>query len=97
MRAVKLHFTADAVAHLGNIHEFLAARNPAAARRILFDIRMAAERLRDFPNIGRKGDVTGTHEWVVRGSPYIIVYEVDEADPAIRVLGVFHGSQNRED
>ncbi|HET7850023.1 MAG TPA: type II toxin-antitoxin system RelE/ParE family toxin [Pseudolabrys sp.] len=78
-----------------NIHEFIAARNEAAARRISFDIRAAAERLRAFARMGRQGDVEGTHEWVVRGSPYIIVYEFDESDSEIRILAVFHGAQNR--
>lgn len=95
MRPVRLRFTADALSHLENIHEFLAPRNEAAARRIAFDIRAAAERLREFPRMGRQGDAKGTYEWVVRGSPYIIVYEFDDLDSEIRVLAVFHGAQNR--
>jgi toxin ParE1/3/4 len=47
--------------------------------------------------MGHAGRVSGTHEWVVRGLPYIIVYEigVPELDEVL-VLGVFHGAQNRE-
>ncbi|HEX5507705.1 MAG TPA: type II toxin-antitoxin system RelE/ParE family toxin [Pseudolabrys sp.] len=89
MRSVKIRFTADALSHLNSIYEFLAARNEAAARRIMFDIRAAAERLCDFHRMGRQGDTKGTHEWVVRGSPYIIVYEFDELNSEIRVLAVF--------
>jgi toxin ParE1/3/4 len=47
--------------------------------------------------MGRAGRVEGTHEWVVRGLPYIIVYEIGTTDPdEIVVLGVFHGAQDRE-
>ncbi len=91
---MRLRFTADALAHLQSIHEFLAARNESAARRIASDIRAAAARLCDFPELGRKGDVAGTHEWVVRGTPYLLVYEVDEPSAEIRVLAVFHGAQD---
>ena len=70
---------------------------PAAATHILADIRAAADRLCDFPHIGRKGEFPGTHEWVVRGSPYLIVYAVDAAAAEIHVIGVFHGAQDRQE
>jgi toxin ParE1/3/4 len=37
----------------------------------------------------------GTREWVVRGLPYIIVYEVVEERGELRILGVFHQAQKR--
>jgi toxin ParE1/3/4 len=47
--------------------------------------------------MGRLGGAEGTHEWVVRGLPYILVYEIDMTDPdEIVILGVFHGAQDRE-
>jgi len=49
--------------------------------------------LRCFPEVGRTGRVLGTREWVVRGLPYIIVYEVMPEETLI-VLGVFHGAQD---
>jgi toxin ParE1/3/4 len=57
----------------------------------------AAERLTEFPRMGHAGRVAGTHEWVVRGLPCIIVYEIGVPEPdEVLVLGVFHGAQNRE-
>ena len=87
-------YTADALSHLETIYDFLVVRNPTVAWRTAGDIRAAAERLRDFPYIGRKCAIADTHEWVVRGSPYLIVYEMDEPNAEIRVLAVFHGSQD---
>ena len=48
--------------------------------------------------MGRAGRVAGTHEWVVRGLPYIIVYEIGTIDPdELLILGIFHGARDRED
>ncbi len=94
---MRLHYTTDALGHLEAIYNFLLERNPTAARRIAGDIRGAAERLCEFPYLGRKSAVADTHEWVVRGSPYLIVYEVDEPSAEIRVLAVFHGAQDWQD
>lgn len=92
---MRLRYTAEAVAHLSSIYNFLIERNPVAARRVVTSIRGAASRLREFPYIGHKGDDPGTREWVVRGLPYLIVYEVDMLAEEIVVVGVFHGAQDR--
>jgi plasmid stabilization system protein ParE len=91
---MRLRYSADALAHLDAIFDFLVQRNAVAARRVAADIRAAGERLRDFPHMARPGTISGTHEWVVRGTPYLIVYEVDPAANEIRVLAVFHGAQD---
>ena len=91
---MRLRYTSDALAHLDAIYDFLLERNATAARRVAADIRAAAEKLRDFPQMARPGAVSGTHEWVVRGTPYLLVYEIDEAHGEIRVLAIFHGAQN---
>jgi toxin ParE1/3/4 len=37
------------------------------------------------------------HEWIVRGLPYIIVYQTDAADTdEVLILGIFHASQDRD-
>ena len=47
--------------------------------------------------MGHTGRVAGTYEWVVRGLPYIIVYQTGARDPdEVLILGVFHGAQDRE-
>jgi plasmid stabilization system protein ParE len=53
------------------------------------------ELLRDFPRIGHAGIDPGTAEWVVRGSPYVIVYEVHMDHDELVILAVFHGSRSR--
>jgi toxin ParE1/3/4 len=53
------------------------------------------ELLKDLPNAGRAGTAEGTREWVVRGMPYIIVYELREEIGELHVLGVFHLRRKR--
>jgi plasmid stabilization system protein ParE len=60
-------------------------------------IRHAAELLAQFPRIGHEGRVPGTYEWVVRGLPYVIVYDISRGEPdEVVILGVFHGAQDRD-
>jgi plasmid stabilization system protein ParE len=91
---VRLRFTAEAREHIAAIFSYIEDRNPVAATQVVGRIRLAAERLTEFPRMGHMGRVAGTYEWVVRGLPYIIVYQMD-ADEVL-ILGVFHGAQDRE-
>lgn len=94
---MRLRYTVQARDQIAAIYSYISNHNPEAARQVIARIRSAAERLTEFPRIGRAGRVTGTFEWVARGLPYIIVYEpaADDSDE-ILILGVFHGAQNRE-
>jgi len=97
MRPVRLRYTRQAHDHIVAIHSYIRDRNPVAATQVVSRIRLAAERLAEFPRMGHAGRVTGTHEWVVRGLPYIIVYQIGATGSnEVLVLGVFHGAQDRE-
>jgi plasmid stabilization system protein ParE len=94
---MRLRYTAEARGHIAGIFNYLNDRNPTAATQVVARIRMAAERLAQFPRIGHAGRVPSTYEWVVRGLPYIVVYDVNLGDAdEIVILGVFHGAQDRE-
>jgi toxin ParE1/3/4 len=96
MRPVKLRFTAEAREHIAAIYSYIRDRNPVAAT-LVARIRVAAEQLAEFPRMGHIGRVPGTHEWVVRGLPYIIIYQPGVTDPdEVLILGIFHGAQDRE-
>jgi toxin ParE1/3/4 len=94
MRPVRLRFTTEARGHIAAIFSYIKDRNPVAATQVVGRIRLAAERLTEFPRMGHMGRVAGTYEWVVRGLPYIIVYQMDTDE--VLILGVFHGAQDRE-
>jgi plasmid stabilization system protein ParE len=92
---MRLRYTGEARAHIKAIYEYVAERNPIAALEVVSRIRAAAELLKDFPYIGHAGADPGTAEWVIKGLPYIIVYEIDVQRDELLVLGVFHGSRSR--
>jgi len=97
MRPVKLRFTTEAREHIAAIYSYIQDRNPAAATQVVARIRFAAEQLTEFPRMGHAGRVPGTQEWVVRGLPYIIVYQADGTDPEeVLILGIFHAAQDRD-
>jgi toxin ParE1/3/4 len=78
-----------------HIYEYIRQRNPRAAAEVVARIRYAGERLGTWPYMGHIGRARGTHEWVVVGLPYIIVYEVDESAQEVAIIAVFHGAQER--
>jgi len=97
MRPVRLRFTDEARGHIAAIYSYIRERSPAAATQVVARIRFATERLAEFPRMGHTGRVAGTFEWVVRGLPYIIVYQTAATEPdEVLILGVFHGAQDRE-
>ncbi|WP_338421390.1 type II toxin-antitoxin system RelE/ParE family toxin [Acetobacter conturbans] len=72
---------------------YLLPRNPHAAKRILLRLIDATTDLAMFPNIGREGE-DGTREWGIV-FPYVLLYEVNESAKIVRVLRIWHMSQER--
>ncbi|WP_448217192.1 type II toxin-antitoxin system RelE/ParE family toxin [Endozoicomonas sp. 2B-B] len=72
------------------IVDYISDDNPEAALRLKDDIQAKAEKLMDFPKIGRVGRVEGTRELVAWGN-YIIVNKVSET--TIRILRILHAAQ----
>ena len=72
------------------IVDYISDDNPDAAQRVKDDIEMKAEKLPEFPTIGRPGRVEGTRE-LVAWSSYILVYQEDAL--TVRILRVLHAAQ----
>ncbi len=68
-------------------YDYLASRNPKAARFVFKRIVASTKRLRQFPQSGRQGRFEGTREVVVPGVPYIVVYRASPV--AVEILRVF--------
>jgi plasmid stabilization system protein ParE len=84
-----------ALADRDAIIAYLELLNPHAAANLLRALVLAGDSLALFPNRGRLGLAAGTRE-LVAVSPYLVVYEVDQAAQIVRILRVWHGAQNRE-
>lgn len=67
--------SAPAASDLREIHAYIAADDPAAARRILDDLRDAMHRLADLPGLGHVRDDLADETlrvWTVH--PYLVIY-----------------------
>jgi toxin ParE1/3/4 len=50
-----------------------------------------AVHLEEHPELGRAGEIAGTRELVVSGTPYILVYEISDDGSDVSVLNVIDG------
>ncbi len=94
--ALTLHWTPTATSHLRSTYEYVAQENAPAARALIDQIMTerilsVAERLRDFPRMGREGRVENTRELVVAGTPFVVVYRLHRG--GVEVLAVFHAAR----
>ena len=84
------------VHELQAIGDYIAERNPAAAGKVVTNIHARTERLlSNNPFIGRVGEIEGTRELVVPGTPYVVAYRVLET--RVEVLFVQHGAREWPD
>jgi len=88
----QLNFAAAAARDLRGIIDYIALDNPSAAENVFRRIAECADRLREFPEMGRPGRLSHTRELSVGSLPYVIVYEVDAE--AVTVLAVFHTARD---
>jgi toxin ParE1/3/4 len=89
--AWEIRWTPEAIDDLVSLGDFIAARNPDAAKKVVARIFDAARVLAEFPRVGRAGRVPGTRELVVLRTPYLVVYRIDE--PLVEILRVVHGAR----
>ena len=87
---MKLRWTHFALEDLRHLHEYIAEDNPPAAGRMVARIQEAAEHLKRHPQMGRPGRSQGTRELVIAGTPYIVVYILDDIE--IQIVAVFHSA-----
>lgn len=71
--------------------DYIAEENPKAAIELGDRLDELIDQLRDYPELGRAGRVTGTRELVITRTPFIVVYRI--ADGGVEVLRILHGSQ----
>jgi toxin ParE1/3/4 len=88
---MRIVWSAKAVAHLIEIHDYIEQDKPEAARRIAQRILASVERLVKHPYLGHPGREPDTRELVVAGTPYIIPYRIYRG--RLAVLAVLHGAQ----
>lgn len=83
----------EAIDTLRAARAWIAEHDPAAARRVASRVRDAADGLSAFPHRGRPASAPGLRELVVAGTPFILLYAVDEV--GVHILGVWHHARLR--
>lgn len=76
-----------------DIRRYLHERAPRAATRIGRRILEVVVHLKANPEMGKAGLLPGTREIVVTGTPYVVIYVVEDA--GVVILGVVHGARDR--
>lgn len=66
---MRIRFTPRARDDLIEIHDYIAAENPRAARRVASTIRDQVRILANHPLLGRRGQLPGTRELVIDRYP----------------------------
>ncbi len=90
----KIVFTKPAIADLGGLVTFIRHDNPQAAEQFGYAIIGKAEKLDEFPLLGRvvpEFKIESIREIIHR--PYRIVYRVREEQKLIEILRVWHAAR----
>ena len=91
---MRLRWHLAAIEDLTRIHDYIAERNPEAARLVVRQVLSSVRRLETFSKSGRPGRAQDTREVVVNNLPYVIVYR--DSDEVVDVLAVFHAARDRK-
>lgn len=88
---IKLTWASTAQSDLAQIRRYISRHNPAASRAVARKIIATTDLLIDYPELGVRTRLESVHRLVVRDSPYIIYYKLDET--GIEILEIFDGRQ----
>ena len=83
-----VRFTRRALSNLSDLHEWIRQDRPGTADLVRSSILNTITHLKQHPDIGRPGRVTGTRELVVPRLPYVIVYRTRANQ--IDILTILH-------
>ena len=86
---MKLRWTPRALADLEEISDYLVAVSPEAWEHLLERVERLADVLLDFALMGKSGLVPGTREFILAGTPYILVFQLK--GNAVVILSVRDG------
>lgn len=89
---LRLRWTIKALIDFDEAQAYIAHENPTAARMVAERIHAAIERLREHPEIGTPARIREARTWVVRRTPYLIVYRV--RSDALEVVRLWHGRRD---
>ncbi len=90
---MRIRWTPKAEEDIELAHQFIAQDSLRAADELVDKLYAAALHLREFPKLGRLGQVRNTRELIVSGTPFYLSYRIEEEH--IQILAVVHGARRR--
>lgn len=88
---MKVIWTKKALIALDSIYKYISEDNEVLAKKIITHVVNTVETtVKNFPRIGRAGNVFGTREYVISEYPYVVVYTVKNS--CLQVLKIIHAS-----
>ncbi|MGI9502556.1 MAG: type II toxin-antitoxin system RelE/ParE family toxin [Geminicoccaceae bacterium] len=90
---MKILWLEQARGDLRDIRNFIAKRNPNAAKELAAHIRRARDQIKAHPEMQSEGDIPGTRELVVRKFSCVLVYRLTSSHAEI--VWVFGPGQDR--
>jgi toxin ParE1/3/4 len=85
-------WTEPALEQLDRAYDYIALTNSeTVAERVVRRIVATVQHLDQFPMSGRTGRVTDTRELIIPSTPFIVAYEIVNAQ--IVILAIYHGAQ----
>ncbi|NEP03720.1 MAG: type II toxin-antitoxin system RelE/ParE family toxin [Okeania sp. SIO2G4] len=88
---MKIVWTRLALNDINSAYEYIVTNNQDAALDTIERIEEAINRLLQYPQMGRVGQISGTRELVISRTPFIVPYRV--RDDTLEILGVIHAAR----
>jgi addiction module RelE/StbE family toxin len=88
---MRVRYAPRAIEDMRDIFEYISEDNPFAASRVIDRIESVVAELGDIPGMGSRTDKPGIQRFPVRGTPYLIFYEILEGEVAI--VHIRHGAR----
>lgn len=92
-----IEWSEAALGDLRSIHDYVRARSSQGAVTIASRIEDAERRIALFPRSSRRDAESGTYEYVLRGLPYILIYDLTtraDGQECATIIAVFHTSRD---
>ena len=90
---MNIRYSRRALSQLASMHEYLRARNSAAADKVTASIRSTIARLKEMPLLGKRTDEVDVHVIIEPEYLYRVFYTV--ADQEVFVVRILHARQTR--
>jgi plasmid stabilization system protein ParE len=92
IRVTEIEWSAAAVLHLAELRSIIAKSRPRAASKGAQPILYAVGLLEVIPHAGQPGRVPGTREFVIRNTPFCVVFRV--VATTLEIVAVLHAALN---